>query len=557
MADISAAPRHRAVHIPLYPTHTEIMKKLTFGRRIALGFAALSLITVVLGLVAFKLFQMVASDADDLIAGPLSIVQINKVSGENFKLIREHIRATDKASIYAQIMRNREAISTSVQHYEQSITDPATRKIFDQYKVDRALFIQEYVAVLELSNAGKTAEATELAAGSMESHYSDITTELAALGELNQARLVDDVNDIATQLNMGKKMLIAGLAGALVVALVIAGFIIRSINRVLLVTTESITQGSSQVAAAAGQVSASSQSLAEGASEQAASLEEISSSIVELSSMTQRNAQNAQAGKVSSNQARSAAEAGAAEMERLQAAMNAIQQSSNDIAKIIKTIDEIAFQTNILALNAAVEAARASESGAGFAVVADEVRSLAQRSALAAKETADKIADATARSAQGVELTVQVAAGLQQIVEKNREVDRLVTEVASASQEQRAGLAQINNAIRQMDKVTQANAAGAEETAKSAEELNAQSAELSAAADQLAALAGLKSTSGQPTQPTETAVIPAPQQAQTHVAAYPSAAKADRPVPAVKKAPAHSTSHSTQHSGFETLSFRD
>jgi methyl-accepting chemotaxis protein len=537
------------------------MKKLTLGRRISLGFAALGLLTVTLGLVAFKTFHAVSKDADDLITGPLAIVQIHKVSGETYKLVHEHLRSTDKAAINAKIALNRDTISTFIEQYDQSITDPATRKIFDQFKIDRALFVKEFTAVLELSNAGKTTEATELSASKMESRYLDISTQLDALGQLNQTRLVADVSDIATHLNLGKNMLMGGLAGALLLALAISSLIIRSINRVLTATTESIIQGSSQVAAAAGQVSASSQSLAEGASEQAASLEEISSSVEELSSMTQRNAENAQSGKASANQARSAAESGAAEMERLQAAMNAIQQSSNDIAKIIKTIDEIAFQTNILALNAAVEAARAGESGAGFAVVADEVRSLAQRSALAAKETADKIADATARSAQGVELTVRVAAGLQQILEKNREVDRLVTEVATASQEQSAGLAQINNAISQMDKVTQANAAGAEETASSAEELNAQSAELSAAADQLAALAGLKSASGQPTQPTETAVTPAPQQAQTHVPAAPSAANADRHVPAVKRDPphstSHSTSHSTQHSGSESLSFRD
>jgi methyl-accepting chemotaxis protein len=183
-------------------------------------------------------------------------------------------------------------------------------------------------------------------------------------------------------------------------------------------------------------------------------------------------------------------------MERMQAAMNAIQQSSNDISKIIKTIDEIAFQTNILALNAAVEAARAGEAGAGFAVVADEVRSLAQRSAVAAKETADKIADATNRSAQGVELSGKVAEGLKEILDKAREVDRLVAEVATASQEQSEGLIQINTAVSQMDKVTQSNAAGAEETASAAEELNAQSEELKNAAGQLAALVGMAVQAG-------------------------------------------------------------
>jgi methyl-accepting chemotaxis protein len=212
--------------------------------------------------------------------------------------------------------------------------------------------------------------------------------------------------------------------------------------------------------------------------------------------MTKRNAENAQSGKTSAAQARAAAEAGAAEMERMQAAMNAIQQSSSDISKIITTIDEIAFQTNILALNAAVEAARAGEAGAGFAVVADEVRSLAQRSAAAAKETAGKIADATSRSALGVQISVKVTAGLQQILEKSREVDRLVSEVATASNEQSEGIVQINTALTQMDKVTQFNAATAEESASAAEKLSSQSQELRAAADQLAVVVGMARVTG-------------------------------------------------------------
>jgi len=299
--------------------------------------------------------------------------------------------------------------------------------------------------------------------------------------EISKAALAG-ADNIATasssSLNLASRVMVGGVLAALVLGVAASLFIARSIVKILTQTAESLSEGSDQVASASGQISSSSQSLAEGASEQAASLEETSASLEEIASMTKRNAENALSAKDLSSDTRKAAETGSANMQEMNHAMADIQSASSNIAKIIKTIDEIAFQTNILALNAAVEAARAGEAGAGFAVVADEVRNLAQRSANAAKETAEKIEDSISKSANGVAISGKVTESLDQIVTKARQVDELVAEIATASREQSQGIDQVNTAVTQMDKVTQTNAAAAEESASASEELTAQAATL-------------------------------------------------------------------------------
>ena len=430
--------------------------------------------------------------------------------------IIDHIDAIRIASYRAQALRSPAELDSTLPR-------------FDKIKVNETTLLAETTQGVnreQLAEVGRNADAYRAGIERLVKNVNEaqeiLNARVAAAAELQT--VIEKIQQQAEQgtlnysqqsaasLGFASRVMIIGLISQILIGLVSGLLIIRSVTRALTKTAESLSQGALQVAAASGQVSSSSQSLAEGASEQAASLEEISSSVEELASMTKRNADSAQSGKVSSGQARAAAETGASEMEQMQTAMNAIQQSSNDISKIIKTIDEIAFQTNILALNAAVEAARAGEAGAGFAVVADEVRSLAQRSAVAAKETADKIDDATKRSAQGVEISSRVATGLQQILAKAREVDQLVGEIATASHEQSEGISQINMAISQMDKVTQSNAASAEETASAAEELNAQSEELRATSQELAALVGMKTgDAGVPSETKAEAVAhPAP-----------------------------------------------
>jgi methyl-accepting chemotaxis protein len=320
--------------------------------------------------------------------------------------------------------------------------------------------------------------------------FEQLEDSLGAVGDLYEAEGVRSNAESAASSQRFLYLLGIASLGALVVLVGVAYWVARSIPRPFAGVINELSALADANIVSAREVNTASQSLAEGASQQAASLEEVSSTLEELLSMTKRNADHAQGGKTSAAAARVAAETGALEMGRMQAAMTAINQSSLEIAKIIKTIDEIAFQTNILALNAAVEAARAGEFGAGFAVVADEVRSLAQRSAAAARETADKIALAGERSAQGMQLSGRVAAELSSIVTQIREVDRVVVEVATASHEQKVGLEQICTTITHLDQATQANAATAEETATAASLLTEKSAALHSASARLAALVG-------------------------------------------------------------------
>ena len=237
---------------------------------------------------------------------------------------------------------------------------------------------------------------------------------------------------------------------------------------------EGMTDSVAQVNDAAGQVSSASQQLAEGASEQASSLEETSSALEQMSAMTRTNAANAKEANDLATQSHKDADNG-------NVTMTAISESSNQISKIIKVIEEIAFQTNLLALNAAVEAARAGEHGKGFAVVADEVRNLAQRAAQASREITGLIDNSVSKSREGTDAIQAIVTGVAKVTE-------LINGIAKASDEQAQGVDQVNTAVSQMDKVTQQNASGAEESASAAEELSAQAEATKGLVDELIVL---------------------------------------------------------------------
>jgi len=264
---------------------------------------------------------------------------------------------------------------------------------------------------------------------------------------------------------------LATLALLILTAGGVTWWIARDINDQLRSLCTNLTDHSTELHTVAQSVTTSSETLAQGASRSAAALEQIGATLEEIAGTSRANQDNVERTKHLADAMRHSAESGGTDIARMAQAMGAIQSSSDNIAKIIKTIDEIAFQTNILALNAAVEAARAGEAGAGFAVVAEEVRGLAQRSAAAARETAESIEDSIAKSRDGSAITAKVTAGFADITAKAREVNELVAQITVAAKEQDQGLHQVTKAVSELDKVTQANAASAEETASSANEL--------------------------------------------------------------------------------------
>lgn len=278
---------------------------------------------------------------------------------------------------------------------------------------------------------------------------------------------------------MGSTVTMIIISSILIVfAVAILWFISNRIASPVLKVISQLSDSAEKVSNISQYSAESSSELSEGASSQASNLEEISANLEEMAAMTKLNAENTNQANALVEEVRGQAKDGSVAMERMNSAIKKIKESSDRTAKILKTIDEIAFQTNLLALNAAVEAARAGEAGKGFAVVAEEVRNLAQRSAKAASETAVLIEEAQDNANNGVKVSTDVSKIFDTIVTRVEEVNSLTHEVSSASSEQAQGIDQLNISVSQMDTLTQSNAASAEESSAAGQELSHQANQL-------------------------------------------------------------------------------
>jgi len=325
-----------------------------------------------------------------------------------------------------------------------------------------------------------------------------IKQQRAALNQLqrvldeNDKEIVKVKKESENLAYLAELMSIIGMIGGTILAVLLGVFLARIITRPITEAVKSLTEASHQVTEASNEISSSAQQLADGASQQASSVEEINATIEQAASINTQSSDNIKQANNLGKSTTESASNGYNQINELSNSMSNITEASQQIAKIIKTIDEIAFQTNLLALNAAVEAARAGEHGLGFAVVADEVKGLAQRSADAAKETAQIIEKALEQIKEGSSITDKTNEAFQDIMEKAAKTSDLIGEMTESINEQSEGMQQIATAIGGVDRITQQNAANSEEAAAASEELNAQAQSMMGDVARLALLIGLE-----------------------------------------------------------------
>jgi methyl-accepting chemotaxis protein len=458
-------------------------KTRTIGQKLYSGAGVLALLTLALGTVAWISASSIQGRFEDTATETAVKLELVLESRNAFELARSAQKSlilggvagdtnelkAQEAQVAAHLREVKKAMDRlkEMVHSEEGSRDVAA-VLAEVQKLEQ--FQVEFMGLL---NAGQPTEAFTAFSTKGNPISEAARAKYDALVKLQRTMLDQDVTAARSSYGWTRWTIIGSLVLS-IAAMVGFVYLVRGINTSLLKRAAELGKGATQVSSASAQVASSSQALSQGATEQAASLEETSASMEEMASMTRKNAENSHQAATLMGEVDQQVKGSNAALGDMVASMASIRESSAKVSKIIKTIDEIAFQTNILALNAAVEAARAGEAGMGFAVVADEVRNLAQRSAQAAKDTASLIEESSTKAQQGGVKVEQVAASITAITESVSKVKGLVEEVSVASRQQAQGIDQVTQAIAQMEKVTQSTAATAEESAAASEELSAQ-----------------------------------------------------------------------------------
>lgn len=363
-----------------------------------------------------------------------------------------------------------------LKEYESLNLSNAEKEALAEFKKYRMDYAKSRATVTKLCYEGKPQAALAVYRTETKAAFTEYSKYLDSLIEIN-AKLAEETDKQSQKDSRTSNIILfVTILSSFGLLSVLGLMISKMITDPISEAVANLNEGATQVATAAEQLSAASEQLASGTSEQAAAIQETSASIEESDSMVKQNTDNTQEAAVLARKTKDFAEDSHTKMDKMVVSMDELKKSSDDIAKIIKVIDEIAFQTNILALNAAVEAARAGDAGKGFAVVAEEVRNLAQKSAQATKDTAIIIEKNINLSKQNSQTTQEINEDIKEMDIQAQKVSELLGEISVASKEQAQGIEQIDKAIQQMEQVLQSNASTAEESASASHELSSQAA---------------------------------------------------------------------------------
>jgi methyl-accepting chemotaxis protein len=473
------------------------MSSFTIGKKLFFGMGALLLFTFALGITSYIALSNISDRLETITAKTMvrsSLAhQMDKDSSDLLAaargvLVRGFMKDKETTTKYhGQFVAAADDTQAAITAILPLISKDEVRQAVQQVQDGLPALRESDEAIYKAAIDGNLTLAASVYADQFLPLQKRQSTQAAAILKVQDQILAADTAAIRQSIATSRWLNALVLALACCVGLVVI-FIVRQITATLRESVVELAESSTQIASAAQQVAASSQAMAQGSSEQAATIEETSSASAEINSMARRASDSSRSAAEIVNHSQADFEKTNTSLTQMVDAMDGINASSQKISKIIKVIDEIAFQTNILALNAAVEAARAGEAGMGFAVVADEVRNLAQRCAQAAKDTAALIEESIDRSNGGRVKVDQVAVAIRGITAESSKIKELVDAINLGSVEQTRGIDQISKSITQMEQVTQSSAASAEQGAAAAEQLNAQAESMKDVVDRLRAL---------------------------------------------------------------------